>query len=144
MFLLPWAVWSSAAESALADAYCFAGGPVPERRRVLGRGVARFRVVCLGSPKVRKLRGNDGRDVHMYRDSSITQLLDLRRRFKVGYDVMVTCFVMALLWAVLWNLLLSGVVFSVLVLCILLLLMTCCVSRRVVWVGFMRLLVFFR
>ena len=25
-----WAVWSSANESALADAYCFAGGPVPD------------------------------------------------------------------------------------------------------------------
>ena len=26
-----WAVWSSAAETALADAYCFSGGPVPDR-----------------------------------------------------------------------------------------------------------------
>ena len=43
-----WAVWSSAAESALAD---------------------RFRVVRLGGPEVRKVRDNavdpvDGRDVH--------------------------------------------------------------------------------
>ena len=28
---------SSAAEAALADAYCFAGGPVPDRELVLGR-----------------------------------------------------------------------------------------------------------
>ena len=33
-------VWMSAAESALADACCFAGGPVPDRGLVLGRGVA--------------------------------------------------------------------------------------------------------
>ena len=31
-------VWSSAAEAALADAYQFAGGPVPDRGLVLGRG----------------------------------------------------------------------------------------------------------
>ena len=88
-----WAVWSSAAESALADAYCVAGGPLPDRGLVLGRGVARFRVVRLGGPKVRKVRGNavdpvDGRDVHMYRDSAIAPLLDLRRRLKVVQDVL--------------------------------------------------------
>ena len=47
-----WAVWSSAAESALADAYCFSGGPIA------CWGTARFRVVRLGGPKVRKVRGN--------------------------------------------------------------------------------------
>ena len=78
-----WAVWSSAAESALADAYSFSGSPIPSRGLVLGRGTARFRVVRLGGPAVRKVRGNavdpvDGRDVHMYRDSSIA---------KVVYDV---------------------------------------------------------
>ena len=46
-----WAVWSSAAETALADAYCFSGGPVPDRGLVLGRGTARFRVVRLGGPQ---------------------------------------------------------------------------------------------
>ena len=70
-----WAVWSSAAESALADAYCFAGGPVPDRGPVLGRGVAKFRVLLSDGPRVRKLRNNavdlvDGRDVHMYRADS--------------------------------------------------------------------------
>ena len=79
-----WAVWSSA-ESALADAHRYVGGPAPERGLVLGRGVARFRVVRLGGPKVRNVRGSvvdpvDGRDVRMYRDSSIVPLLDLRRR----------------------------------------------------------------
>ena len=39
-------------------------------------GVARFRVVRLGGPTVRKVQTNavdplDGGDVHMYRDSSI-------------------------------------------------------------------------
>ena len=45
-----WAVWSSAAETALADTHCFSGGFVPDRGPVLGRGAARFRVVRLGGP----------------------------------------------------------------------------------------------
>ena len=38
MFSCAWLVWSSAAETALADAFRFAGGPVPDRGLVLGRG----------------------------------------------------------------------------------------------------------
>ena len=74
----------------MADAYCFSGGPVQRRGLVLGRGAARLRVVRLGGPWVRKVAAVDpvdGRDVHMYRDSSIVPLLDLRRRFKVVFDV---------------------------------------------------------
>ena len=64
--------------AALADAYRFAGGLVPVRCRVLGRGRA---------------RGNDADvheagDVFMYRDSSIAPLLDPRRRFKAVMDVL--------------------------------------------------------
>ena len=33
-----WSIWSSTAEAALADAYQFSGGPVPDRGLVLGRG----------------------------------------------------------------------------------------------------------
>ena len=85
-----WAVWSSAAETALADAYCFSGGLVPDRGLVLGRGTARLRVVRLGGPKVRKVRGSavdpaDGGGIHLYRDSSTAPLLDLRRRLKVVF-----------------------------------------------------------
>ena len=47
-----------AAETALADAYCFSVGPVPDRGLVLGRGAARFRWVRLGGPNVRKVRGS--------------------------------------------------------------------------------------
>ena len=43
-----WMIWSSAAESALADAFRFAGGPVPARGLVLGRGMVRIRTVRLG------------------------------------------------------------------------------------------------
>ena len=43
-----WMIWSSAAEKALADAFQFAGGPVPVRGLVLGRGMARIRTVRLG------------------------------------------------------------------------------------------------
>ena len=80
-----WMIWSGAAEAPLADAYRFAGGPVPIRGLVLGRGSARFCVVRLGRPKVRKAHGNasdvhEAGDVFMYRDSSIAPSLDLRRR----------------------------------------------------------------
>ena len=34
-----WLIWSSAVEAALADAYRFAGGPVPDNGLVLGGGV---------------------------------------------------------------------------------------------------------
>ena len=53
-----WDFWSSAAETALADASRFAGGPLPDRGLVVSRGTAR----C-----------------NMDRDSSIALLLDLRR-----------------------------------------------------------------
>ena len=53
-----WMVWSGAAETAHVDAFCFAGSPVPHRGLVLVRGVARFRVVRLGGPKVRKACNN--------------------------------------------------------------------------------------
>ena len=77
----------------MADAYCFSGGPVPDRGLVLGRGTARFRVVRLGGPKVRKVRGSavdpaDGGGIHLHRDSSTAPLLDLRRRLKVVFDIL--------------------------------------------------------
>ena len=55
---------------ALADAYQFAGGPVPDRGLVLGRGSFLARTVRLGGPKVRKARRNfadplEGSDVFM-------------------------------------------------------------------------------
>ena len=53
-----WDVWSSASEAALADAYQFAGGPVPDRGLVLGRGTFLVRTVRLGGPQVRKARRN--------------------------------------------------------------------------------------
>ena len=88
-----WMVWSGAAETALDDAYCFAGGPVPIRGLVLRRGSARIRVLRFGGPKVRKARGNvadvhEAGDVFMCRDSSIAPLLDLRRRLKAVMDVL--------------------------------------------------------
>ena len=53
-----WDFWSSAAKTALADAYRFAGGPIPDGELVLSRGTARFRTVRLGGPRVPKVRGN--------------------------------------------------------------------------------------
>ena len=72
-------VWSSAAETALADAYRFAA-PVPERGHTMSKGTARMRVVRLGGPKVRKARKNaadahEGGDVFMYRAAPLCLIL---------------------------------------------------------------------
>ena len=79
--------WSGAAESALTEAFCFAGGPFPDKGLVLGRGSARFRTVPLGGPQVRKARSHlasprDGADVFRYQDSTVAPVLDMRRRLK--------------------------------------------------------------
>ena len=97
-----WMVWSSAAERALADAFQFAGGPVPVRGLVLGRGMVRMRTVRLGGPVVRSVKRNaavhgDVDDVSLYRDSSAAPVLDLRRRLKAildffGFYYSVECF----------------------------------------------------
>ena len=90
---MAWTVWSRAAESALADAYQFSGGPLPPRGLVLGRGAALFRWVQLGGPRVRCARANvadalDAADVFLFRDRSVAPLLDMRRRFKVVMDLL--------------------------------------------------------
>ena len=88
-----WLAWSSAAEDALVEAYCLAGGPVPDRGFHLGRGAARFNRVRLGGPKVRKARARcldpgDGALVDLYRDASVAPLVDLKRRFRSVLDIL--------------------------------------------------------
>ena len=88
-----WMVWSSAAEKALADAFQFAGGPVPDRGLVLGRGMVRIRTVRLGGPVVRFVwRGaadsGEFDDVSLYKDSSAAPVLDLRRKVKAILDLL--------------------------------------------------------
>ena len=90
---MAWAVWSRAAESALADAFRFSGGPLLAKGLVLGRGSAVLRVVQLGGPRVRRARADvadalDAADVFLYRDFSIAPLLDMRRRFKAVMDIL--------------------------------------------------------
>ena len=90
---LAWLIWSSAVEAALADAYRFAGGPVPDHGLVLGRGVFRSRSVRLGGPKVRRARRNfahpqEGSEVSLYHDVSTAPLLDLRCRLKLVVDLL--------------------------------------------------------
>ena len=97
-----WMIWSSAAEKALADAFQFAGGPVPVRGLVLGRSMARIRTVRLGGPMVRSVRRSaagdgDVDDVSLYRDSSAAPVLDLRRNLRAihgsfGFFYSVWCF----------------------------------------------------
>ena len=87
-----WFAWSAAAERALVDAFCLAGGPILEKGFCLGRGLARFNRVRLGGPKVRKARARcsdpgDGALVDLYRDCSIAPLVDLRRRLRAVLDV---------------------------------------------------------
>ena len=88
-----WMTWSSAAEKALADAFQFAGGPVPVRGLVLGWGMARMRIVRLGGPLVRSVRRSavgdgDVDDASLYRDSSAAPVLDLRRNLKAILDLL--------------------------------------------------------
>ena len=90
---LAWSVWSSAAETALVDAFRFSGGPVLFAGLILGRGSAFFRFVQLGGSRVRRARSNvadavDVADVFLYRDSSLAPLLDMRRRFKAVMDLL--------------------------------------------------------
>ena len=90
---MAWAVWSRAAESALADAFRFSGGPLPAKGLVLGRCAALFRRVQLGGPWVRSARADvadalDAADVFLYCDSSVAPLLDVRRRCKAVMDVL--------------------------------------------------------
>ena len=81
-----WLIWSSAVEAALADAYRFAGSPVPDNGLVLGRGVFRSR-------SVRRARRNfadpqEGSEVSLYHDVSTAPLLDLRRKLKLVVDLL--------------------------------------------------------
>ena len=90
---LAWAVWSQAAESALADAYQFSGGPLPSRGLILGRSAALLRGVQLGGPWVRRAQANaadalDAADIFLYRDFFLAPLLDMRRRFKGVMDLL--------------------------------------------------------
>ena len=85
--------WSTAAEKALADAFQLAGGPVPSRGLVLGRGMVRLRTVRLGGPIVRSVRRNaadvgEVDDVSLYRDSSAAPVLDLRRKLKAVLNLL--------------------------------------------------------
>ena len=80
---MAWAVWSRAAESALADAFRFSGGPLLSRGLVLGRGSALLRIVQLGGPRVRRARAHvadalDAADVFLYCESSVAPLLDMK------------------------------------------------------------------
>ena len=52
-----WVAWSAAAQRALVDAFCLAGGPIPERGFCLGRGLARFSRVRLGGPQSASVSG---------------------------------------------------------------------------------------
>ena len=79
-----WAAWSAAAETSLADAYQFAGGPVSQRGLRLGREATGFRSVQLGGHNLRSATARcsdpeDGGHVGPNRDASTAPLFDLRR-----------------------------------------------------------------
>ena len=60
----------------VADAFCLAGGPVPERGFCPGRGLARFNKRRI---RARCSDPGDGALVDLYRDHSMAPLVDLRR-----------------------------------------------------------------
>ena len=80
----PWRIWSFFAEVSLVRAFVSSCGPVPESGFRLGRGAARFRYVPIGGPVVGKLRSDlgsgDGQAVHLFKDSSVSRVIILRRR----------------------------------------------------------------
>ena len=79
-----WRIWSFFAEVSLVRAFVTSGGPVSESGFRLGRGAASFRYVSIGGPVVRKVRSDlgsgDGQAVHLFKDSSVSRVIILRRR----------------------------------------------------------------
>ena len=96
-----WSIWSFSAEVSLVRAFVGSGGPVPDSGFRLGRGDARFNYVPVGGPVVGRLRSDlgsgDGQAVHLFKDSSVSMVIILRRRLG------------ALLCLVIWSFPLSGV-----------------------------------
>ena len=88
-----WVVWSQAAESALADAYCLAGGPMPLGGVLrLGRGrlvTVRERLGGVRLMKVRPYRSDPGEaeDLAGMHLCSLAPVLRLRRRLKICVDI---------------------------------------------------------
>ena len=83
-----WIAWSNAAERALVDAFCLAGGPVPQRCFCLGREQACFRGVRLGGPKVCGVRAwcsdpGDASLVDLYRDHNVAPLVEAQGCLRV-------------------------------------------------------------
>ena len=79
-----WSIWSFSAEVSFVRAFVGSGGPTPESGFGLGRGAAQFRYVSIGGPVVRKVRSDlgsgDGQAVHLFKDSSVSRVIILRRR----------------------------------------------------------------
>ena len=88
-----WMIWSSAAESALADAFRFAGGlSLLEVLFLVGVWFVSV-LFWLGGPIVRSVRRSATRhgdvdDVSLYRDSSAAPVLDLRRNLRAILDLL--------------------------------------------------------
>ena len=79
-----WRIWSFFAEVSLVHAFVTSGGPVSESGFRLGRGAASFRYVSIGGPVVGEVRSDlgsgDGQAVHLFKDSSVSRVIIIRRR----------------------------------------------------------------
>ena len=79
-----WRIWSFFAEVSLVRAFVVSGGPVSGSSFRLGRGAAGFKTVSIGGPVVRKVRSDlgsgDGQAVHLFKYSSVSRVIVLRRR----------------------------------------------------------------
>ena len=87
-----WRIWSFFAEVSLVRAFVVSGGPVSGSGFRLGRGAASFRSVSIGGPVVRKVRSDlgsgDGQAVHLFKDSSVSRVIVLRRRLRCVLSVL--------------------------------------------------------
>ena len=79
-----WRVWSFSAEVSLVRAFVGSGGPIPGSGFRLGRGAAQFKSIPIDCPVVGGLRSDlgsgDGQAVHLFKDSSVSRVVILRRR----------------------------------------------------------------
>ena len=85
--------WSTAGENSLVMAHELAGGPMPSRGLVLGRGTAKFMGVSFDGANVGRFRREiawpaGAAEVHLFRDFSIAPVLILKRRLRVVADLL--------------------------------------------------------
>ena len=85
-----WTAWSNAAEKALSHAFCSAGGLVPPRGLVRGRGSALLCKGVIGGSRVQKLRSGygDAAGASEVRDISVAPILSLKGQLTAVHSLL--------------------------------------------------------